>query len=319
MIRVIMLALKVFILILSAIFILFLLSSLFQISTSQIDRAIVLTQENLYNTTLFLAFIGGILTIFAPCLFPILTAYFAYTFKEKKELTKNTLIFFLGFISVFIPFGLSLSLLGQFLRIYNTQLVTISGIFIVFFGIMIIFGRGFSLIKIPLVIKNNSVFSTYLLGISFTLGWAPCVGPILFSILFLAANLPNIFYSVILLLLFSVGMWIPLFITSYFYDKQKFYKNKWIIGREIKITSKTSINTTNFISGLLLIFLGSIYIIFKGTAFLNVNTLWTQSYILQGTLLSSQILKAIGDYLGIITIIMLIVLFIYSYNKIIKK
>ena len=300
------------------IFIIFLLSSIFKVSSSQVEQAIELTQENLYNATLFIAFIGGILTIFSPCLFPLLTAYSAYTFKEKKELTKNTLIFFLGFVSVFIPFGLSLSVLGQLMRIYNTQLITISGIIIVIFGIMTIFGKGFSFIK-KMPTQGNKPLNIYILGMTFTLGWSPCVGPILFSILFLAANSPNILYSVLLLLLFSIGMWIPMFVISYFYDREKLYRNKWIEGKEVKITSKFSTNTTSLLSGVLLIFLGAVYIVFKGTEFLNVNISWAQSYVLQSFLLSSEFLKSIGTYLGIIASLILVMLSVYLYRKAINK
>ncbi len=311
-------AIKFFILISSIVFLIFLLNSIFRISDSQIDQAVDSTQKNLYNATLLIAFIGGVLTIFAPCLFPILTAYFAYTFKEKKELTKNTIIFFLGFLSVFIPFGFSLSLLGQLLRVYSTQLTIISGVIIFLFGFMTIFGRGFSFIKTP-AMKNHGGWDIYILGITFTIGWAPCVGPILFSILFLAANQPNMIYTALLLLSYAIGMWIPLFAMSYFYDKQRLYKNKWIMGREIKISPKISANTTSLISGILLMFLGTIYIVFKGTQFLNINSLWTQSYFLQSLALSSKLLKSIGDYLGFAVMIAFIILGIYLYKKIINK
>ncbi len=305
-------------LIILIIFAIFLTSSLFLVSESQIDQAIDLTQNNLYKATILLAFIGGVLTVFAPCLGPFLVAYFAYSFKEKKELTKNTFVFFLGFISVFIPFGFSLSFLGQQIRIYYSELILASGIFIVVFGLMTIFGKGFSLVKNIPKIKEKNILSVYLLGILFTLGWSPCVGPILFSILFLAANLPNLIYTFALLLSYALGVWIPFFFLSYFYDKYRIYNSKWISGRPITIFGGIKTNLTSLMSGILLVFLGGIYIIFRGTQFFNISSLWTQNYVLQSLLLSSNLLNSIGNLLGIIIIVAL-VYFMYKRILNLKK
>ena len=105
----------------------------------------------LQNLTFFVAFLGGMISVLLPCTLAILPAFFAYTFKEKKEITKMTLVFFAGFSLIFVILGIAASVLGQSLatlQVADTKaLVFIGGIFLIIFGIMTGLGLGFNFIK----------------------------------------------------------------------------------------------------------------------------------------------------------------------------
>ena len=100
------------------------------------------TTENIaLKVTFFVAFIAGILGILSPCILPLLPAYFSYTFKEKKNITFMTLIFFIGFSISFVTMGVVAGFLGEQLMsaLKVGWLVTLAGIFIIIFGIMSLF------------------------------------------------------------------------------------------------------------------------------------------------------------------------------------
>ena len=88
----------------------------------------------LKNLSFLVAFLVGAISILSPCSFALLPPFFAYTFKEKRQLVKMTLAFFLGFAPVFIIMGLTASFLGKTMGIFqqsNKYLVILSGFLII--------------------------------------------------------------------------------------------------------------------------------------------------------------------------------------------
>ena len=165
------------------------------------------TAEFAVKVSFLIAFIAGMLGILSPCILPFLPAYFSYTFKEKKDITKMTLIFFLGFSLVFVSMGIVAGFIGaQVLSVVQSGwLVTLAGIFIVILGIMSLLGKGFSSLIKPNKKFKNDASGTFLFGIFFALGWTACLGPILAGILGIGAIMGNIFYSALLLFFYSLG------------------------------------------------------------------------------------------------------------------
>ena len=94
----------------------------------------------------FIAFVAGILGILSPCILPFLPAYFSYTFKEKKNLTLMTLVFFGGFSLVLVFLGVIAGFLGeQSLQVLQRSwLVVIAGMVLIFLGAITLMGKGFS-------------------------------------------------------------------------------------------------------------------------------------------------------------------------------
>ncbi|MEC9423841.1 MAG: SUMF1/EgtB/PvdO family nonheme iron enzyme, partial [Nitrospinota bacterium] len=153
-----------------------------------------------------LAFVAGIFSFLSPCTLPILPAYFAVTAQtDRARMGMMSLAFFFGLASLFVAMGASASALGQLLRDYMFQISQIGGVIVVIFGIMTLFGKGFS--GASFRGKPASTFiGFFLFGATFALGWTPCVGPILSSILMLAASEKTVLQGMNLLFFYAVGL-----------------------------------------------------------------------------------------------------------------
>lgn len=315
---------------------LFLFFSLFIVSVvyAQTDTPVGLQQIIDYNKqstidfsvkiSFFIAFIAGILGILSPCVLPFLPAYFSYTFKEKKNITLMTTVFFVGFSVVFVTMGIIAGFIGErSLQIIQSEwLVTIAGAFLILFGFMSIFGKGFSsFIKSSKKFKND-VPGTFLFGVFFAIGWTACLGPILAGILGVGALLGNIFYSALLLLFYSLGNLVPLFILSIFYDKFNLSQSRFIKGKMFKFSiddKEYYVHSTNLIAGILFLIIGFFLVIFKNTAPVNSYDLFgTRDYFysLQNALINWQYANIFGV---IIFFLFIIIVGIFLWKKYIKK
>ena len=212
------------------------------------------------------AFIAGILTFLAPCTLPLVPAYLGFisgvstedlqnpiTAKSaKRKIFLNGLFFILGFSAVFVVLGSLAGLFGQLLFGYRIWLSRIGGIFVILFGLFML-----NVVKIPFLsreiqIKTPSFFqkggrtNSFVLGATFGLGWTPCVGPILGSILTLSAASTTVFQGAFLLAVFSLGLAVPFLVIAASFSSASSHIAK--LGKLLKVIS--------IIGGLFLIFLG---------------------------------------------------------------
>jgi len=252
------------------------------------------------SLTFLVAFLVGIIGILSPCSLAILPSYFAITFEEKKNLAKMTFIFFLGFAPVFIFFGMFAAFLGKTIAIFqqgNNILVGISGAFILLFGFMTIFGKGFSGVQIHKKVKGNAP-GIFLFGMFFAIGFTACVGPALFGILLIAGTLQNYWYAVFLMFFYSLGLFSTLFIVSFFFDKYNF------AGYMSKLNQKAGFSITNMVSGILLIGIGITFLFYGGTSFLTgklgLGDFTVKIYNLMDNIIASNF----SNYLGAILLIL---------------
>lgn len=288
------------VLIVSALFIISTVSAI-QIPTS-LQKLIDHTSQQALSLTFFIAFLGGVLSLLSPCILPIMPAFFAYTFGEQKNITKMTFAFFSGSTLVFILLGFSASLIGKFLVNNKGILSTVSGIFMLIFGLMMIFNKGFSLMKVNAAknLDKKSTLSVFIFGILFAIGFTPCIGPILASILFLAAG-THILNAGLLLFMYSLGLMLPLFIMAYFYDRYNLASKPWVAGKEFEF-SGLKFHTTKLIAGLMFLTLGIIYLRYRSTSIFNViDPLRTKDffYSTHRFLIDIGVSKATGNLLGI--------------------
>lgn len=210
---------------------------------------------------LVVAFAVGLLSFLSPCTLPILPAYFAYTFKsERKKLIINSIAFFLGLGLIFALLGMTSTLIGSLLRNNSLTISRFLGLIVIIFGIFVIFGKGFSGIRIKQKAPNK-IFGSFLFGITFGIGWTPCVGPILASLFIIASQSATAFAGGIMLFLYALGLAIPLIVLSLFFDKldqnSRFWK--FLQGKEWKLklfNKEIMLHSTSLISGGLLIVIG---------------------------------------------------------------
>ena len=178
----------------------------------------------------FIAFLEGIITFVSPCLLPMLPIYISYFMGDeeqanKRHVLKNAFGFILGFTFVFLVLGAFAGSIGHLLVDYNRQVQILSGIIIILFGLNF---TGF--IKIPLLNKSrtsnintaNLNFGTsFLFGSVFSISWTPCVGAFLGSALMMASTKGSFTEGMLMLLLYSIGLGIPFFLSALLLDRLK--------------------------------------------------------------------------------------------------
>lgn len=175
----------------------------------------------------FIAFLEGIITFISPCLLPMLPVYVSYFAGGGERKTSRTLKNALGFISGFtIMFVLMGALAGSFGRILNKYSIVvniITGLIVIFFGLSFIGVFRLNIFKGNIMAKTDNLgfFSSLLFGIVFSIGWTPCVGAFLGSALMMATSQGKVLEGTIMLLLYSLGLGIPFFISAILIDKLK--------------------------------------------------------------------------------------------------
>lgn len=272
----------------------------------------------LNNISFLIAFLAGIISLLLPCTLAILPAFFAYSFKEKTNLVKMTLVFFFGFAIIFVVYGIIASILGKSLvsiQLGNKFLIFIAGVLILFFGFLTLFGYGISsLIKHKLKPKKD-IFGIFIFGILFALGWSACLGPILAGILLMASTFNNLVTASLLLFFYSLGLFVPLFLLSYFFEKINMQKFR-LLNKEIEILY---IKTTliNIIAGILLFIIGLLFIIYGGTSIINSSSLFPSlielTYNLENNLLNYN--KFVLNIIGAVILIMFLVFLYYVLKQ----
>lgn len=199
------------------------------------------------NVNFFIVFIEGILSIFSPCILPILPIYLSMlsnsTVNDLKDskvsrsiLLKNTIFFTLGISITFFILGSSISALSSFLNTNKNIIMIIGGIIIIIMGLFYlgIIKSEFLSKEKRLNINSNAMspVTAFILGFTFSFGWTPCIGPILASVLIMASSSDNIIISNLLILSYIIGFILPFIIVSLFYDKlfKRFNKMKSYMG-----------------------------------------------------------------------------------------
>lgn len=195
------------------------------------------------SVNIFLAFGAGFISFVSPCVLPLFPAFVSYITgmsiselqNEKKFNYKSllhTLFFLLGFATIFILIGFSSSFISGFLFKYGELIRQLSAILIIFFGLVIVGVLNFEFLmrdrSITFKNRPTGFIGSFIIGVGFSLGWTPCTGPILGSVLGLAATQPNLY--LVMMITYVLGFSIPFLILSFFIGKMN-----WIRKHSMKI------------------------------------------------------------------------------------
>lgn len=185
---------------------------------------------NSLNISIGLAFLAGLASFLSPCVFSLVPAYVGYlggrtagmqgSGKNDKIIAfTHGLAFVVGFSTVFILLGVAASALGGLLYDVRTWVAKIGGIIVVIFGLHMV-----GVFRIPFLEydlrhqaePNNrrGYAASFMMGVFFSAGWSPCVGPVLGAILTLALNDGSISQGVVLLSAYSLGLAIPFLVAA---------------------------------------------------------------------------------------------------------
>lgn len=176
------------------------------------------------------ALVSGMFSFLSPCVLPLVPAYICFitgnSYQDVREGDKiakwamfwPAVAFVLGFSTVFIALGAGASAAQGFLLEYKEIFAKISGVMIIVLGL-----HFAGVIKLSFLYKEarfqtsgeqKGLVGAYVIGLAFAFGWTPCIGPILATILTLAATQEHFSQGVALLAVYSLGLGVPFIIAS---------------------------------------------------------------------------------------------------------
>ena len=180
---------------------------------------------------LFVAFSAGLFSFLSPCVLPLFPSYLSFitgmsvadlstdlTAAARRRVVLHAVTFVLGFSVVFVALGASFSAAGQLLFQYRNAIRVVGGILIVIFGLYIA-----GLLNVGLFARTQQwqirekpagYVGSFLVGVTFAIGWTPCVGPILGAILSLAGTAETVQRGVGLLIAYSAGLGVPFLLSA---------------------------------------------------------------------------------------------------------
>jgi cytochrome c-type biogenesis protein len=180
------------------------------------------------------AFGAGLISFLSPCVLPLVPSYVSVisgaSYEElrglavgrntlRKTVFINSVLFTLGFSVVFVVLGTSATLVGQALGQYQGAMLKVGGVLIILFGFYLMgilkplaFLREFRLLR--LTSTPVGVLGPFLVGLSFGLGWTPCIGPTLGAILTLASGAESLVQGTSLLAVYAAGLAVPFLLSA---------------------------------------------------------------------------------------------------------
>ncbi|MEN2768612.1 cytochrome c biogenesis CcdA family protein [Ornithinibacillus xuwenensis] len=190
------------------------------------------------EVNIFIAFGAGFLSFISPCVLPLYPTFLSYITgmsiselkEDNKKITKraalHTASFLFGFSLIFLVLGFSSSYISEFLRTYQDIVRQLGAILIIFFGLVIVGILNFEFLmkdrRIRFKNRPSGLIGSILIGFTFSLGWTPCMGPILGVVMSLVATDPE--YGMLMMVSYILGFSIPFFVLSFFIGKLKWIK-----------------------------------------------------------------------------------------------
>lgn len=189
------------------------------------------------NISIFIAISAGLISFLSPCVLPLIPSYLAFitgiSLEElsqqenlrqiRKKVIFNSIMFILGFSIIFITLGASVTFIGKFLGSNIRWFEIIGGVIVILFGLHFVGIFRFRFLNKEKAIhvkrKPFGYLGTCLVGMAFGVGWTPCVGPILGSILTFAATTQNLLKGIVLLAFYSLGLGLPFFLSGFILHK----------------------------------------------------------------------------------------------------
>ncbi len=184
------------------------------------------------DTSLWVAFTAGLLSFLSPCVLPLIPSYVGFITgmsftdltgdQDRDRILKisiiNSLLFILGFTIVFVLLGATATAIGTSLNRYQNIIRWVGGVLVIILGVHF---TGLINIKFLQIEKRMHLQSrpigylgAVLIGMAFAAGWTPCIGPILGSILMVAATQTEIMKGMLLLGVYSLGFGIPFLLSA---------------------------------------------------------------------------------------------------------
>src|SRR5215813_6118849 len=229
------------------------------------------------DVTFAAAFLAGLLSFLSPCVLPLVPPYLVYLagaslerFADaepernvRRETVLAALLFVAGFSTVFVAFGASASLIGKLVLAWSNELTIAAGIVIIIMGLHFLGITPIAFLmqeKRMEMAKPVGLWGAYVMGLCFAFGWTPCIGPILATILAVAASKETVAKGAGLLAVYSAGLGVPFLIAAFAVEPAAAFIARF----------KAHLATTEKVMGGLLVLTGIAFL----TGFVSFASFW---------------------------------------------
>lgn len=161
----------------------------------------------------------------APCTLPIVPGYLAFIAGGRGKVVQNAIAFVVGFSILFVLLGASAGLFGLVIGSWRFVLARVGGAVIIVFGLTMLGVLRLPVlaaerhIRLPSFLVPGTPLASALIGALFALGWSPCIGPILGTVLFIASASATALSGAALLFVFSLGLGLPFILTALLFER----------------------------------------------------------------------------------------------------
>lgn len=259
------------------------------------------------------AFIGGLVTIVAPCASMLLPAFFAYAFSSRTTMASRTLVFVLGLMVGLVPLGVAAGSIGQLLMEYRSTVTLIAGIIIIILGIILALALPFPQLRLPSSRRTGSQSATgpavFVLGLTYGLAGAGCTGPILGIVLLVAGNTGSMLHGSVVMAFYALGMATPVVLLAFLWDAFDIGSKGFLKPKPIKVFGRYT-TVGSLISGALFVILGIALIVTGGMSNVAILDASQQSRLEENIM---SVFNGIPNWLFFILIAALIGLLVVAF------
>lgn len=211
-----------------------------------------------------IAFLGGVLTLLAPCSVMLLPAFFSYAFQSPRKLFARCGIFWLGLLTPLIPLGAALSSVVALIREHSAFITQVIALLVIIAGLITLFSLDVPVFRVRSLEtasqSRDTAWAVYLLGITYGIAGVGCAGPILGAVLATSSLGGSVVEGVIAVIFYSAGMAFPLLVLALLWQHSAGRIQAIVRPKPVTLLKRQT-TWTNVVSGLVLIILG--FTIFK--------------------------------------------------------
>ena len=211
-----------------------------------------------------IAFLGGVLTLLAPCSVMLLPAFFSYAFQSPRKLFARCGIFWLGLLTPLIPLGAALSSVVALIREHSAFITQVIALMVIIAGLITLFSLDVPVFRVRSLEtasqSRDTAWAVYLLGITYGIAGVGCAGPILGAVLATSSLGGSVIEGIIAVIFYSAGMAFPLLVLALLWQHSAGRIQAIVRPKPVTLLKRQT-TWTNVVSGLVLIILG--FTIFK--------------------------------------------------------